>query len=76
MTVSVLLVLGEKGKALVDEDLQEQWYLAYIGKKKNECSFLRTGTRHPSLTRVRTIQSVHRKFMGPGRNMYLLPFLC
>lgn len=32
MAVSILLVLGDKGRSLVPDDKQEQWYLAYVGK--------------------------------------------
>ena len=32
MSVSVLLVLGERGKDLVDELIVEQWFSSYIGK--------------------------------------------
>eukprot|EP00117_Sycon_ciliatum_P006615 scpid23107/ scgid10081/ WD repeat-containing protein 24 len=30
LTVSILLVLGEKGKSLIDTTQQEQWYQAYV----------------------------------------------
>ena len=31
MSVSVLLVLGERGKGLVDDNSIEQWFSSYIG---------------------------------------------
>ena len=34
-SVSVLLVLGDKGKDLVDETTAEQWFKSYIGMLYN-----------------------------------------
>ncbi len=31
MSVSVLLVLGQKAAGLIDEHMQEQWFSSYIG---------------------------------------------
>lgn len=32
MSVSCMLVLGEKAKGLVDDKTTEQWFSSYIGK--------------------------------------------
>jgi len=34
MSVSALLVLGERGTGLLEEKTMEQWFSSYIGKHK------------------------------------------
>ena len=42
MSVTVLLVLGERASQLVDEQSMEQWFSSYIGIHNHVCLILYT----------------------------------
>lgn len=46
MSVSVLLVLGDKIRSAIEEHVQEQWLLSYVGKITVMPSFFERETSH------------------------------
>ena len=46
MCVSALIVLGDKIRARIDEQTQEQWLMSYIGECCDLCSKLRITSLH------------------------------
>ena len=56
MSVSALLVLGDKAHGLINDQLTEQWFASYIGK------FFRSG----HWVHVRTVVVLYSGFCGKG----------